>query len=398
MRFTQSNVTSFKPPAGKADHWEPDDALPGFGLRFRNGSAGVYAIRYSIADKDRRLSLGKLSKITLDAARTAARKQFAMLAERLDPNTERAKRVAKVTDTIEPLIDAFLDWLAKSKKRNGEKRSTTYLSENTRTLKVYCKGLHRYSADDINRKMIAEQLAKIRIERGPISGDRSRAHLSKLFNWAIAEGRAASNPVDGTNKIGSNQRARLLADNELKAVWQSLGDDDYGAICRLLILTGARRDEIGSLSRSEINLAQKQIELPGSRTKSGLDTIIPLSPLALSILKAREPREGSDFVFGRGTGGFSGWSASKARLDEKLPGVKHFVLHDFRRAISTVMHDRLDVAPHVVESVLGHISGHKGGVGGNYNKAQYLDQKRAALEKYADHVNALMRAKLAVVK
>ena len=146
-----------------------------------------------------------------------------------------------------------------------------------------------------------------------------------------------------------------------------------------MILTGARRDEIGSLLRGEINIAQKQIELPGSRTKGGVDHIIPLSPLALSILTARTPREDSDFVFGRGEGGFSGWSQCKARLDARLD-LEPWTLHDFRRTLSTTMHEKLDVAPHIVEAILGHVSGHKAGVAGTYNRALYLDQRRDALE------------------
>ena len=125
-----------------------------------------------------------------------------------------------------------------------------------------------------------------------------------------------------------------------------------------MILTGARRDEIGSLLRGEINIAQKQIELPGSRTKGGVDHFIPLAPLALSILTARTPREDSDFVFGRGEGGFSGWSQCKARLDARLD-LEPWTLHDFRRTLSTTMHEKLDVAPHIVEAILGHVSGHK---------------------------------------
>ena len=181
------------------------------------------------------------------------------------------------------------------------------------------------------------------------------------------------------------------------AIWNALGSDDYGDIIRLLILTGARRDEIGSLRRDEINIAQKQIELPGSRTKGGVDHVIPLSSLALAILQARTPREDSDFVFGRGEGGFSGWSQCKARLDARLD-LELWALHDFRRTLSTVMHERLDVAPHIVESIFGHISGHKRGVSGVYNRALYLDQRRDALERYANHIKGLTRAKLAVVK
>jgi integrase len=391
VRFTQTSVNSFKPPAGKVDHDEIDEAMPGFGIRFRNGGSGTYFIKYKIGDKHGRLSLGKVNKVTLESARAAAKKQFAAIAEKIDPSVERAKAVAKISGTIEPLIDDFVAYLA----RNG--RSPSYLAENERSLRRYFKALHRFAATDINRAMVAKELSKIRSERGPISSDRSRAHLSKFFNWAIGEGLAESNPTSGTNKTGSKARDRVLRDEELAAIWSALGDDDYGAICKLLTLTGARRDEIGSLSRREINLAQKQIELPGSRTKSGVDHVIPLSATALSILKSREPRQGSDFVFGRGEGGFSGWSQSKERLDAKLD-LDGWVLHDFRRTLSTVMHDRLQVQPHVVEAVLGHISGHRGGVAGVYNKAQYLDQKREALERYADHVKGLTRAKLSVVR
>ncbi len=114
-------------------------------------------------------------------------------------------------------------------------------------------------------------------------------------------------------------------------------------------------------------------------------------------MTARAPREDSDFVFGRGEGGFSGWSQCKGRLDAKLD-LAPWTLHDARRSISTVLHEKFNVPPHVVEAILGHISGHRAGVAGTYNRALYLDQRREALEKYAGHIKGLARAKLAVVK
>ena len=392
MRFTQSRVNALRPPAGKADYEEIDEAMPGFGIRFRNGGSGTYFIKYRLGGKDGRLSLGKVSKITLADAQAAARRHFAVLADKIDPSIERARAVAKVSDTIEPLIGDFVGYL----RRNG--RADSYLAEVERSLRRYFSPLHRFNAADINRAMIAKSLATIRTDRGPIAADRSRAHLSKFFTWMIAEGHAEQNPVSGTNKTGSKPRERVLQDSELLAIWNALGSDDYGDICKLLILTGARRDEIGSLSRrDEINLPEKQIELSSARTKGGVDHIIPLSPLALSILTARTPREDGDFVFGRGEGGFSGWSQCKARLDARLD-LEPWTLHDFRRSLSTTMHERLDVPPHIVEAILGHVSGHKRGVAGTYNRALYLDQRRAALERYADHIKGLTRARLAVVK
>jgi hypothetical protein len=70
--------------------------------------------------------------------------------------------------------------------------------------------------------------------------------------------------------------------------------------------------------------------------------------------------------------------------------VKSWVLHDFRRALSTALHDRFGVPPHVVESILGHVSGHKAGVAGVYNKAAYLEERRRALERWGAHGMELM--------
>lgn len=74
------------------------------------------------------------------------------------------------------------------------------------------------------------------------------------------------------------------------------------------------------------------------------------------------------------------------------------MLHDARRALSTALHERFDVPPHIVEAILGHVSGYRSGVAGTYNRALYLDQRRDALERYANHIKGLTRARLALVQ
>ena len=103
MKFTQARVNSLRPPAGKADHDEIDDAMPGFGVRFRGGGLGTYFIKYKIGTQHGRLSLGKVSKVTLADAQAAARRHFSGVADKVNPSTERAKAVAKASDTIEKL-------------------------------------------------------------------------------------------------------------------------------------------------------------------------------------------------------------------------------------------------------------------------------------------------------
>ena len=192
-------------------------------------------------------------------------------------------------------------------------------------------------------------LATLGQERGPAAANRTRASLSALFTWAAKEGLCDVNPVSFTNKaVEQGDRARVLADSELATIWYALGDDQYSAILRLLILLGGRREEIGALRWSEVDLDGAAIALPGERTKSRKPQLVPLSPPALAILAAQPQRvdaagRSRDLIFGHGDGGFQGWSRSKSELDDRLAAagasVPHWTLHDFRRTLSTTLHD-----------------------------------------------------------
>jgi integrase len=123
--------------------------------------------------------------------------------------------------------------------------------------------------------------------------------------------------VDKTNRNEENSRERVLENLELKTIWRALPDNDFGKCCKLLALTRQRRSEIGGLRVEEFKRDERQIELPGERTKNGLPHIVPLSDAAFGILDSIDT-EGKEFFFGRTTSsGFSGWSASKAELDLK---------------------------------------------------------------------------------
>ncbi len=158
-------------------------------------------------------------------------------------------------------------------------------------------------------------------------------------------------------------------------------------------MTGQRRDEIGSLRWDEIDFDAALISLPPKRTKNRREHQIPLAPAGLAVLKKRQRVR--DHVFGKRANGYQGWSASKAPLDQRL-SIADWRLHDLRRTVSTIMHDALGIAPHVVEAVLNHVSGHKLGVAGVYNRARYEAQKRHALNAWADHLLALVESRGAV--
>jgi integrase len=383
LKFTQSNVRKITPPADKADHWVPDDGLDGFGLRFRNGGEGIYGIRYGFGGRDRRLAYNKVSRVTLADAQAWAKAQFASIAQKVDPGVERMRAATRSATSIEPLIDNYLAYLA------DNDRSEKYIFETDRSLKRYLRALLKYGPNDVSRTMVAAELQKIKTERGSSTADHVRSHLSSFYGWCLGEGLAEANPVLGVNRTNGKPRERLLSDLEVEAIWQALGDDDYSQILKLLLVTGARREEIAALSWKEVNLQLKQIELPGSRVKNRRDFIIPLAPLPLKILKGRKRRPGTDYIFGRGDLGYSGWGRAKLALDSKLQ-IAPWVLHDFRRYISTTLHERLNIEPHIVEAILNHVSGARGRIAGVYNRAAYAYQKRDALNRYAAYVAKLV--------
>ena len=118
---------------------------------------------------------------------------------------------------------------------------------------------------------------------------------------------------------------------------------------------------------------------------------MPLPPAAWAIIDAVHRRTDRELLFGeRANSGYRGWHLAKRRLDGELgDSVKPWGLHDIRRTVATRMAD-IGIAPHVIEAALNHVSGHKAGVAGIYNRSTYSVEKRAALALWADHLRALV--------
>ena len=262
---------------------------------------------------------------------------------------------------------------------------------------MHAKRLHGLQLNAIDRRTVAALLAELATNNGPNLANHVRASLSSFFSWAMSQGLADANPIVGTSlAVTKGDRDRVLSDIELRLIWNALGIDPYGDIVRLLALTGQRRDEIGALRWSEVNFDKALISLPPERTKNSRLHDIPLSPAALSILKARPRVAGGEYVFTNGADGYRGWSNKKVALDARIAGngaIAPWRLHDLRRTVSTRMHGDLQIAPHIVEAVLNHVSGHRAGVAGVYNRALYAKEKAVALTRWAEHLLAIVEGR-----
>jgi integrase len=382
MRFTRQTVADLSIPAGKPYHIVWDEALPGFGVRL-NPTNKVWVVQYRAAGKSRRETIGRVDTISLDDARKRARASLAKAHLGADPQAEKAEEQSRAAVTLRAVSARYL----KDAERRLRPRS---FEEAERYLKKHWLPLGDLALHKVKRVDVAARLAEITEQNGPFAANRGRAVLSAVFTWAMGEGLAESNPVVGTNKATEEvSRDHVLRDGEVAAIWKACRDDDYGRIVRLLILTGQRRDEVGAMHWEEIDQERGLWTIPRERTKNGLPHDVPLSDAALEILRSAPQRNGRALVFGDGAGGFQGWSRAKTALDKRIAAsgvnVRPWRLHDLRRTMATRLSE-LGTLPHVVEAVLNHISGHKAGVAGIYNRATYTTEKRSALNAWGEHL------------
>jgi integrase len=394
MKFTKGTIASLVLPAGKVDHIEWDDELPGFGIRLR-GKAKRWVIQYRVEDQQRRESLGDVRKVTLDDARRIARQRFAQVELGTDPAADKAKARAAAAAaglTLAVVVERYLD------AKKDRLRPRTF-NQATLHFRDHWSSLRDRPIDSIKRVDVAALLQEITKDRGRTAAARARGNLSALLAWAMREGLCEANPVMATNDPheGVLPRDRVLSDDEIRIVWNTSGDDDTGRITRLLLLTGCRREEIGGLRWSEVNLDTGLMTIPGERTKNRRTLELPLPTIAVELL-ATVPRQGREFVFGRRDRGFSGWSAAKLRLDSRIvlmtgKPLPAWTFHDARRTYRTGL-GRLGVPPHVAELAINHA---KGGLEAIYDRYRYLPEIKSALALWAEHVLAVVEARAATV-
>jgi integrase len=330
------------------------------------------------------MTLGSAEVVSAEKARQEAKKVLGRVALGEDPATDKRERRDKDRLSLRAVIDEYLA----AKQR--EVRERTFRQVSRYLTGPYFKPLYGMPVDQVTRKDVASRLIAITREHGPIVASRARAALSTFYVWCMESGLTESNPVIGTPKPKEGKpRDRVLSDSELAAVWRACGDDDFGKIVKLLILLPCRRQEIGGLAYSEIDLENGRWRLAAERSKSGKPHELPLMPMALAIVKSVRRLVNRDQLFGvRSDGGFSAWDKCKQALDARS-GVSDWVLHDIRRSVATKMAD-IGIMPHIIEEILAHTSGHKAGVRGIYNRSRYTTEVRAALGMWEDRVRTLV--------
>jgi integrase len=405
VNLTVDLVRTVGLPKGKREYTFFDEKLKGFGLRLREGGSKTFVFQYKIGAKHRRIVLGSTSAISVGQARGAAQRYYLRAKSGDDPFSDKTIAKKQASETFKA---AITEYLAIARKNL---RPRTY-PDIERHLVKFAKPLHELPLAKITRREIKPIIAALTKKGHAVTANRLRTSLSGFFAWAIEEADLETNPIIGIKPNKEKSRERVLLPAELRAIWNALGDDHFGDIIRLLALTGCRAAEIAGLRWSEIH--GDSIILPGGRTKNHREHVLPLSAPAMAIIARQQKRNDRDLIFGRGQQAFSGWSKSKERLDNKIAEATkkppdHWTPHDLRRTFATYvggglpegpfkklpareqeMAKGLGVAPHVIEAALNHVSGHKAGVAGTYNRSTYSSEKRQALDLWADRLMAIV--------
>jgi integrase len=384
------------PPASAGGRVEKiDSGYDGAGALYivvQPTGARSWAFRYSHNGKARKLTIGRYPGLGLADARKEARRLGVEVERGADPCADKMAvkaAMAPAVRTVAIVADEFL------KRHTDAKNGDRWSTEVRRILaKDILPVIGAKPITEVVKADIRDMIDGIADGDGkrapaPIQANRVLSVCAKLCRWCLGRDYIAVDPTAGLPKPGSEtKRERVLTDAELAAIWRAAGDLGYpfGAAIKLLILTGARREEVGGMKWSEI--APGKWTLPALRAKNRLEQITPLSAAAMVVLDSL-PRIGrSDLVFTtNGLTPVSGWSKAKAQID-RLSGVTGWVVHDLRRTLATGLGDGLGVAPHVVEAVLGHVVK---GIAGVYNRSAYAAEKQAAMDAWAAHVVEIAR-------
>ena len=403
MKFTTRRIEDLECPADKKDALEFDDEQRGLGVRVteraRKGSllGKSYLAQYTLRGIKRRIPLGSCSAISLAVAREAVRAILGDVAKGRDPAAERKaaalevqRKAAKEVLTLEVLTG---EWRT---LRLADRRDS-YATEAVRAIRRAFKDQLKAPAADLARSTVLRVLDALVRDGKPAMARSTAAYGRACYQWAVKRDLLSTNPFMGLSLAAAVKRERVLTDDELRAIWRATAQPGpYNAIVRMLMLTGQRRGEAAGMTWDELARDLSTWIIPGVRTKNGVAHIVPLSRQAQAILRGCPQLDDSALVFPGLKGPFNGFAKAKASLD-RASGVQDGHLHDLRRTVATGL-QRLGVRLEVTEAVLNHVSGSRAGIVGVYQRHDWAEEKRAALNAWGEHVAAIVEGREATAK
>jgi len=399
-------------PGRRYDLPDGPGGIPGLALRVGEHGAKTFSLRYRIHGGMKRITLGKHPVMTLAGARTAARKKLQLLEQGIDPAAAEKKEAKP--DTVAAVAGQYVE---RHLKRNTRRWHDVEQMLDRDVLPVLGNRLIRA----VSKRELIEVVDAV-VDRGsPVSANRVLSLIKGLFAWAVERDILEVNVAAGMKPPHKEvPRERELRAAEIRALWGAFEvmGNPFGAIGKLLLLTGLRRGEVAGLAWQEIDFENAVLRLPAARMKNGRPHELPLPPAAVEILRGvpRVKRSAADankeqfspLVFPssrlRSDRPVSGFTKARLKADElalqllrkeaaergenpKEVKLAPWCWHDLRRAVRTNL-GRLGVAPHISERILAHLIGKK--VERTYDVHRYGDEMRQALKLWSAELERIV--------
>lgn len=383
IKLSEAGIARIEPPAkGRVDYWDKEQ--PGFGLRLTSTGQRTWQIMYRVEGKRRRLSLGAWPALPLKIARQAADQAFKEIAGGGDPARQRTA-VTGGPVTVEYMCRSYLE-------RHARRNKKSWVQDEGMIRREIIPAWGKRAASGIARRDVIELVEGVAARGHPVQANRLLALLRKMFAWGCEVDLVDANPGRGVSAPHrETARERILSEAEIARLWTAwtLQGWPFGALFKLLLLTGQSRNDIASMRLEDIQFQSRVWSPPGARTHGTHTHELPLSDMALEIL-ASLPRSQSGLVFPaapRATTPVTGYSNAAAK-SRKLSEVEGWQLRDLRRTAAVGM-ARLGAAPELLDRVLNVRSGTASGVRGIYQLAAETDEKRTLLNAWAEQVRAI---------
>ncbi len=383
-----------KAPKGKRVE-KFDSGADGLALRITDRGAKTWCISYHFPDdqgrpKHHRYTIGPWPAIGLTQAREEARKVKAQAKAGIDPRivragdqtAARAEVQAEARRTFQAIAENYI-----KRECSRLKRGREYEAAIRREL------LPAWGARPIAnlRRLHLIELTDALLDAGkPSAAYRIFEIAKRILNWAVERGEIEASPF-ATMKSPAPKilRDRVLKPDEIKLVWEAWGAMNYpfGPLGKLLLLTAQRLNEVAQMQWPEIDRNNALWVIAAGRTKSGRETEVPLSSLALEILDDLPRFTDGDYVFTTTSGQrpVNGFSRMKTRSDN-LSSVTGWRLHDLRRTARTGLAE-LGVPEIIAEMVMNHAP--RGTLTKIYNRQEYSAEKRGALERWSSRLREI---------
>jgi len=386
-----------KPKTGQDEHF--DAGFPGLALRISYGGRRAWVMHYRINGKQRRMTIGRYPEVGLADARQKWREARTLVEEGVDP-AHRNDEASAVPTTVREVADEFFARYARPRNRTANEIERMF------EIHVY-PAIGHLKANKVAQRDILRVLDLVQAGGATVRANRVLTNLKRLFSWAQERGYVEASPAVAVRPpVKESSRDRVLDEHEITAfldACRTMGEP-FGLIFHLLMMTGQRRDEVAGARWDEIDLSSGTWVLSAERTKNGRLHEVTLPKQAIQIVNAlpqtcellfpaRFSQSKSNTVRR-----VSGFTKAKQRVDglmlnslrESRPDAElmPWRLHDLRRTAATGL-ARLGTPIHITEGILNHVSGSTGGIVAVYQRHDYSDEKRDALQRWADYLDGL---------